>query len=104
MTLPPCVHCSGTGQGPPPGAELRRLRQAATPTVSCAAVGRAVGKTPSFVAEVERGKKPAPPYLAKYYRETFGEPAFDKVDGICLLDDMKGTDGKPYTFAPTRPS
>lgn len=95
MTLPPCTHCAGTGQGPPPGAELRRLREAATPSASCAAVARAVGKTPSFVAEVERGKKPAPPYLAKYYRETFDEPAgFDKVDGICLLDDMIGGDGE----------
>ena len=72
MNLPPCTHCAGTGKGPPPGAELRRLREEWPGKPSIASVARALEVSTSFLSEIERGKKPAPwRVVTHYYAENW---------------------------------
>ncbi len=67
MNLPPCPRCAGTGQGPPPGAELRRLREESTGKPSIGSYARALDVSTSFLSEIERGKKPAPQRVVSHY-------------------------------------
>lgn len=81
MNLPPCTHCAGTGQGPPPGAELRRLRESLDPMPSIGCYARALGVSTSFLSEVERGKKPAPRQAVEHY---FAEDWFRRYPGMAI--------------------